>query len=81
MVGRFSQEKNVKTRRHTKFIHEGGFVAEIEVELIESEDSWAPYLSVEDANRLDEAREALRRGDIEAAARFGRVYELRLLAG
>lgn len=71
----------MKTRRHTKFIHEGGFVAEIEVELIESEDSWAPYLSVEDANRLDEAREALRRGDIEAAARFGRVYELKLLAG
>lgn len=71
----------MKTRRQTKFIHEGGFVAEIEVELIESEDSWAPYLSVEDANRLDEAREALRRGDIEAAARFGRVYELRLLAG
>ncbi len=76
-----TKEKNLKTRRHTKFIHEGGFVAEIEVELIESEDSWAPYLSVEDANRLDEAREALRRGDIEAAARFGRVYELKLLAG
>ena len=69
----------MKTRRHTKFIHEGGFVAEIEVELIESDDSWAPYLY--DANRLDEAREALRRGDIEAAARFGRVYELKLLAG
>lgn len=71
----------MKTRRHTQFVHEGGFVAEIEVDLIESEDGWAPYLSVEDANRLDEVREALRRGDIEAAARFGRVYELRLLAG
>jgi hypothetical protein len=71
----------VKTRRHTKFIHEGGFVAEIEVDLIEAEDRWAPYPSVEDANRLDEARAALRRGDIEAAARFGRVYELKLLAG
>ena len=71
----------MKTRRHAKFIHEGGFVAEIEVDLIESEDSWAPYLSLDDANRLDEAREALRRGDVEAAARFGRVYELRLLAG
>ena len=71
----------MKTRRHTKFIHEGGFVAEIEVDLIESDDSWAPYLSLDDANKLDEVRAALRRGDIEAAARFGRVYELRLLAG
>lgn len=71
----------MKTRRHTKFIHEGGFVAEVEVDVIESEDSWAPYLSLDDAHRLDEVREALRRGDIEAAARFGRVYELKLLAG
>ena len=71
----------MKTRRHTRLVHEGGFVAEIEVDLIESEDSWAPYLSPDDASKLDDAREALRRGDIEAAARFGRVYELRLLAG
>ncbi len=71
----------MKTRRHTKFIHEGGLVAEVEVDLIESEDSWALYLSLDDAHRLDEAREALRRGDIETAARFGRVYELKLLAG
>jgi hypothetical protein len=35
---------------------------------------------LDDANRLDEAREALRHGDIEAAARFGRVYELKLPA-
>jgi hypothetical protein len=81
MVGRFSQENKVKTRRHTKFVHEGAFVAEIEVDLIESEDPWAPYLSLDDANQLDEAREALRRGDVQAAARFGRVYELKLLAG
>jgi hypothetical protein len=30
--------------RRTKFIHEGGYVAEVEVDLIESEYSWAPYL-------------------------------------
>jgi fructose/tagatose bisphosphate aldolase len=81
MVGRFSQEKNVRTRRYTKFVHEGDFVAEIEVELIESEDGWSPYLSPSDASKLDDAREALRRGDIQAAAHFGRVYELKLLAG
>ena len=31
--------------------------------------------------RLDDVREALRRGDIEAAAKLGRIYALKLLAG
>lgn len=68
-------------RRHVKFVHEGQFVAEVEVELIESEDSWAPYLSREDAYKLDEVRQALRQGDIQSAAKFGRVYGLKPLAG
>jgi hypothetical protein len=71
----------VKTRRHVKFLHEGQYVAEVQVDLIQSEDSWAPYLSLEDAYKLDDVREALRRGDIEAAARFGRIYALKPLAG
>lgn len=75
------EEKTVSKRRHVKFVHEGQFVAEVEVGLIESEDSWSPYLSREDAYKLDEVRQALRRGDIEAAAKFGRVYGLKPLAG
>ena len=71
----------MKRHRRVKFVHEGQFVAEVEVELIESEDSWAPYLSMEDAYKLDDAREALRQGDIQAAAKFGRIYGLKPLAG
>ena len=71
----------MRTRKHTKLVQEGGYVAEVEVHLIESEDSWAPYLSLEDAYKLDDVREALRRGDIEAAAKLGRIYSLKLLAG
>jgi len=71
----------VKKRRHVKLVHEGLFVAEVEVELIESDDCWAPYLSLEDAYKLDDVREALRLGDITAAAKFGRVYGLKRLAG
>ncbi len=71
----------MKTRRHVKFVHEGQFVAEVEVELVQSDDSWAPYLSVEDAGKLDDVRAALRRGDIQAAAQFGRIYGLKPLAG
>lgn len=51
-------------------------MAEVEVELIVSEDEWAPYLSVEDASRLDDVREALHREDMESASRYGRIYKL-----
>lgn len=68
------------TRRKTKFIHESRYVAEVEVEVIKDETSWSPYLSLEDAQRLDQVREALRRGDVKTAARFGRVYTLNPVA-
>lgn len=64
------------TRRKTKFIHESRYVAEVEIEVIEDETSWSPYLSLEDAQRLDQVRDALKSGDIKAAARLGRVYTL-----
>lgn len=67
----------MSTRTKTKYVHEGQYVAAVEVTLVESEDSWAPYLSAEDAYKLDDAREALRKGDLEGAAKFGRVFELR----
>lgn len=67
-------------RRKTKYIHEGQFVAEVEVAVIEDDSSWSPYLSVADANRLDRVREALRRGDVKAAASLGRVYRLEPVA-
>lgn len=69
------------TRRSVKMIHEGGFAAEVPIELIEDEGGWAPYLSVEDARKLDAVRLALKRGDIAAAASYGRVFELRRVAG
>jgi len=71
----------MRARKHTRLVREGEFVAEVEVDLIESEEGWAPYLSLEDAYKLDDVREALRRGDIEAAGKLGRVYALKLLAG
>ena len=63
-------------RRHTKLVREGAYAAEVEVELIEAEGGWAPYLSLDDAHKLDEVREALRRGDIQTASRLARVFSL-----
>jgi len=68
-------------RSHVKFIHEGQYVAEIKVDLIVSDDSWSPFLSLEDAYKMDDVRAALRRGDIETASHFGKIYTLKPLAG
>ena len=67
-------------RRHIKLVREGAYAAEVEVELIDAEGGWAPYLSPADAGRLDEVRDALRRGDVRAAAQLGRVFSLTLLS-
>jgi hypothetical protein len=72
----FSQEKEMKKRNRTKLVHEGKFVAEVDVELIETDEGWSPYLSLEDSYKLDDVRDALRRGDLEAAARLARVFKL-----
>ncbi len=68
-------------RNRVKYIHEGKYVAEVDVELLEDETAWSPYLSVEDACRLDDVREALRRGDISTASHIGRVFELQPVTG
>ncbi len=63
-------------RRRTKFVHEGQYAAVVEVEWIESERGWSPYLSLEDAQKLDDVREALQKGDLKRASQFGRIYQL-----
>jgi hypothetical protein len=67
-------------RKKVKCVHEGQYVAEVEVELMEDDTGWSPYISVDDAFRLDDVREALRHGDLESAAKYGRIYELHLVA-
>ena len=63
-------------KERMKLVHEGNYVAEVDVELLEEPEGWSPYLSLEDAYRLDEVREALRRGDIKTAAKYSRVFSL-----
>jgi len=67
----------MKQRKKSKHVYEGQYVAEVDVELLEDETGWSPYLSVEDAYKLDDVRDALRRRDLESAAKYGRIYELR----
>jgi hypothetical protein len=62
--------------RLKKLIHEGDYAAEVEVDLVESDEGWSPYLTLEDAEKLDQVREALRRRDLQAASRLARVFRL-----
>lgn len=72
-----AEETNVSTRPSKRLVREGDFVAEVDVELIESKGGWAPYLSLDDAYRLDDVREALRSGDLRRASQLtSRVYRL-----
>ncbi|MGO8692868.1 MAG: hypothetical protein ACLQMF_04255 [Rectinemataceae bacterium] len=70
----------MSTRHFTKMVHEGDYVAEVDVDLIYEEEGWSPYLSLQDANRLDDVREALRRGDLTSAGKLSRVYTLTRVA-
>lgn len=71
----------MKTRKHKQLVHESNYVAEVDVELIESDEGWSPSLSLDDAYRLDDVRSALRRGDIKAAAKLSQVYSLTPVSG
>ena len=45
-----------------RVVREGDFVAEVDVHLVEAQGGWTPYLSLEDAYKLDDVRDALRAG-------------------
>ncbi len=65
------------TRHHTKLVHEGNYIAEVDVEIMDTGKGWSPYLSLEDAKKLDEVREALREGDLKGATTLARVFSLK----
>ena len=66
----------MRKRQHKKLVHEGQYVAEVEIELIDTDEGWSPYLSLDDALKLDDVRDALRRGDLHKAGQLARVFAL-----
>ena len=68
--------EDMNAKRYAKLVHEGEYVAEVDVELFYTEEGWSPYLSLDDAYKLDDVREALRRGDVKSASRLAKVYTL-----
>lgn len=71
------KEAGMSRRATRRLVREGDFVAEVDVEVVEAENGWTPYVSLEDAYRMDDVREALRAGDVKRASQLaGRVYRL-----
>jgi len=54
---------------------------EVEIEIIDFEDGWAPSISLDHALRLDRVREALKLGDVAAASTYAKkVYAFTVAA-
>ncbi|MCD4805650.1 MAG: hypothetical protein K8R07_08260 [Desulfobacterales bacterium] len=70
----------MKKIRRTKLVYEGQYVAEVDVELIDMNKGWSPYLSLDDAYKLDDIRNALRQGDVKSAAQLARIFTLTPIA-
>jgi hypothetical protein len=72
-----NERRKMTGRQFLRLVREGELVAEVAVELVESEGGWTPYLSLEDAYKLDNVREALRAGDVRRAAKLAaHIYRL-----
>jgi hypothetical protein len=72
-----AKEEDVNAKTTKRLVRDGEFVAEVDVQLVEVEGAWTPYLSLDDAYKLDDVRDALRAGDIKRASQLAsRVYRL-----
>lgn len=63
-----------KNRKKLVLVRE--YVAEVEIQLIESETGWTPTFSMEDAEKLDKVRQFLLDGDLANASKISKVYSL-----
>lgn len=68
-------------RKQIKYIHEGHYAAEIEIELQDTYSGWSPTMSLDDAYKLDDVRASLKQGNVATAARQAVVYEMKRVAG
>jgi len=71
-----SEGMMMNAKHYSRMVREGAYVAKVDVELISTDEGWSPCISLEDAHKLDDVREALRRGDVKAASTLAKVYTL-----
>jgi hypothetical protein len=74
------EETAMSNRMVNRLVHAGKYVAEVTVESIPDDEAWGPYLSVDDALKLQRVEKALKAGDLKAASKEAKVYELKPIA-
>lgn len=57
-------------RTRTYRVSEGSYTAEVEIEIEDGDGPWMPWVTGEEAQKLDAVRLALRRGDVVGANRI-----------
>jgi hypothetical protein len=73
-------KEKAMSRKVTRLVHAGKYVAEVTVESIPDDGAWGPYLSLDDALKLERVENALRSGDLKAASQDSVVYEMKPVA-
>jgi hypothetical protein len=69
-----------QTEKITEHIHVGKYAANVEITHHYSGFGWEPTIDAEDVRKLERVRAALRAGDLSAAAKEAKVFELVPLA-
>ena len=64
------------SRKVTRLVRAGKYVAEVTVERIPDDGAWGPCLSFDDALKLQRVEKALKANDLKAASKDAKVYEL-----
>src|SRR5690625_3753278 len=76
-IKRFLKDSDsAMVKKKAKYVREGRYVAEVEVDLHGSDVLGATHLSLEDANRLNKVKEPLRNEEVRTAAQYGRINKL-----
>jgi hypothetical protein len=70
----------MNTKTQTKLIRQGNYIAEIDITLTYTDSDWSPYLSLQEAQKLDHLRQALQQDDLQAAGQLARIYQLTPIA-
>lgn len=73
-----AEQRTEKVIRH---VQEGRYAANVEITCHYAGTDWDPTIALPDVQKLERVQLALRQGDIAAAAKDAKVFELLPLAG
>ena len=64
------------SRTRTHWVEQNGYAVKMEIEFSQPGSPWGAGIPLPDSERSQAAHQALKRGDLETAAQYGKVYRL-----